>query len=521
VSNTGEPAPAEDLALADGHSLARGAAANTLVLLAANFRGVFTFLIARVLGEAALGRFGIAFAVTDLLSKPGMLGLDSGIVPLVAQRQAAGDQRGVYRLFRSAVARALIMSAALAALAIPFIDWLARVRGLDAFSGGESIMLLALPAIAVARISTGASRAMLAMRNEFYSRGIAETWTTIAVFLLALAIGLRHTAPALAVVGGTAAGAIVAFVLARGAIRRAIGRAPQTGAGEKPDFGRILRFSTKITGSDLLSVLMMQADVLLLGLYVGRAPGVTVEAFGVFCAAAEVAGGMRKVRQVFDPIFAPVVATRAVSQHRGALKETVAGPGRWVLSAQLPLVGALLLASGSVMSIYGGAFRQGALWLAILGLAHGANSFAGLVETLLMIERPGLNLMNASITVAVQVISGLVLIPILGVTGAALSMCIGFTTQGVLRFIEVRHVFGWSWPWAALKRPLAAFALAFAPAAAIRVALPAHWDFVAGAAFLALYAGAWAVLGAEPADRAVWRQLTSRTRRLDSVEPLT
>jgi O-antigen/teichoic acid export membrane protein len=62
----------------------------------------------------------------------------------------------------------------------------------------------------------------------------------------------------------------------------------------------MLRFSLPIAGSSLLTVLVMQADVLLLGTYVNRAPGVTVESFGVFCAAAQVAGGLRKVRQVFE-----------------------------------------------------------------------------------------------------------------------------------------------------------------------------------------------------------------------------
>ena len=49
-------APSGSPALEDGHHLARGAAANVLVLLAANFRGVFTFLIARILGQTALGQ---------------------------------------------------------------------------------------------------------------------------------------------------------------------------------------------------------------------------------------------------------------------------------------------------------------------------------------------------------------------------------------------------------------------------------------------------------------------------------
>ena len=291
-------------------------------------------------------------------------------------------------------------------------------------------------------------------------------------------------------------------------------------AAGRPSVRQALRFTSRIAGSDLLSVLMLQADVLLLGAYVGRAPGVTLASFGVFCAAAELAGGMRKVRQVFDPIFAPIVATRALSDDGAALRETVAGPGRWVLSAQLPLVGVALLASGTVLSIYGPGFREGALWLALLGLAHGANSFAGLAETLLMIKRPSLNLINASVTVTVQVIAGVVLIPRLGVTGAALSMCIGFTLQGILRFAELRHVFGWSWPWPTLRRPLAAFCLAMAPAALARLASGPRWEFVPALLFLALYVGAWRLLGAEPADREVWRRLTAR-KSLDSAQPLT
>jgi O-antigen/teichoic acid export membrane protein len=274
----------------------------------------------------------------------------------------------------------------------------------------------------------------------------------------------------------------------------------------------MLRFSLPIAGSSLLTVLVMQADVLLLGLYVNRAPGVTVEAFGVFCAAAEIAGGLRKVRQVFDPIFAPIVATRAVSSQRAALAATVAGPGRWVLAAQLPIVGVLVLAGGVIISIYGAGFRSGALWLALLAIAHGTNAFAGLVETLLMVERPGLNLLNAGVTVVVQVVAGVVLIPIFGVTGAAAAMCIGFATQGVLRFAEVKHVFGWTWPWHSLIRPLIVGIGAFVPAVALRT-VGGTWSEVGSAAlFVALYALGWIWIGPDPSDREVWRRLFHRSK---------
>ncbi len=507
----GSPCAAqENHALSDGHQLARGAAANALVLFAANFRGVFTFLIARLLGAAALGRFGLVWATTDLLSKVGMLGLDLGIVPLLATRVAAGDGDGARALFRRGVTLAAVSSVGLALIAIPFINWLAETSGLDAFAGGGAIMLLALPCIAVARISTGASRAMLSMRAEFYSRGLVETWVQTATFVLAVVLSLHDRAPAVAVVAGETAGAVVAYILATRAMKQ-LGRSADRGG---PSTTAMLRFSAPIAGSSLLNVLVLQLDVLLLGAYVGSAPGVTVATFGVFCAAAEVAGGMRKVRQVFDPIFAPVIAARRASQGQASLRETVAGPGRWVLAAQLPLVGALFLSSGFVLSIYGSQFRQGALWLALLGLAHGANSFAGLVETLIMIERPGLNLFNAAVTIVTQLATGVLLIPRFGVTGAAIAMCVGFTVQGVLRFAEVRHVFGWSWPWQSLRRPLAAFVVAFLPALGVRLLSGALGEVTAevgaGVLFLLLYLAMWRVLGADPSDREVWRKLMHR-----------
>jgi O-antigen/teichoic acid export membrane protein len=504
-------AATDEAALADSDHLARGALANSVVLLAANFRGIFTFLIARILGEAALGRFALLVSTTELLSKAGMAGLDVGIVPLVAARRSAGDHAGARRVFRRAVVLVALASLALAILGVGALRWIAPLRDLDVFSGGAVVMLFALPGFAVTRVSVGASRALLSMRNEFYSRGITETWVTIGVFLAAIALGIRDVAPSLAVVAGMTASAVVALTLARQAFDRHREPPGFHGPGGEPSLGAMVRFSAPIAGASLVNVLVMHVDVLLLGAYVGRAPGVTVESFGVFCAAAEIAGGMRKVRQIFDPIFAPVVAARAASGDRALLRRTVAAPGRWVLAAQLPLVGGLVLASGAILNIYGDGFRTGALWLAILAVAHATNSFAGLVETLIMIERPGLNLLNAAVTVAVQVVAAVALIPVFGVTGAALSMAIGFTVQGVLRFVEVRHVFGWTWPWASLRRPAVAFGLAMAPAAVVRMALSGTTaELAAGALFLVLYAGAWLLLGAEPDDREVWARLRNK-----------
>jgi O-antigen/teichoic acid export membrane protein len=481
-----------------------------LVLVASNFRAVFTFLIARVLGEAALGRFGLAFATVDLLSRVASLGLESAVVPFVARAEARGHRGRTRRLFAGSVAVGLAVSALVVAAGVPALLWFARTRGADAFTGGGAWMLFALPGMVVARICTGVSRGLLVMRSEFYSRGLGETWITTGVFALAVALGVRDLAPALAVVCGATGGAVIALALASHAVASSPRRPanPEAASGRGAD-GGLLRFSLPIALSGLLNTLAQRVDVLILGVFVNRAPGVTIESFGVFCAAVEIAGGLRKVRQVFDPILVPVAAARHVTDGR-ALRQTVAGPARWVLAGQLPIVGVLTLAGGAVLAIYGPAFRAGWLWLALLSLAHATNSFGGLVETLLMIERPSLNLLNAAVTVAVQALAAVLLIPAVGVTGAAVAMCVGFAVQGALRFVELRHVFGWSWPWRSLARPAAAFAIAFAPAVALRVLGGPGLEVPSGVVLLAGYALAWWWMGPDPADREVWQQLVQR-----------
>src|SRR5216110_315250 len=75
-----------------GVELKRGALLNTIAMLASNFRGVFTFLVARMLGPAALGVFSVAWSTTDILSKIGVLGLDNAITTFIARSEAVGNR---------------------------------------------------------------------------------------------------------------------------------------------------------------------------------------------------------------------------------------------------------------------------------------------------------------------------------------------------------------------------------------------------------------------------------------------
>src|SRR5437868_191219 len=179
-----------------GPELKRGARANFTAMLASNFRGIFTFLVARLLGPAALGIFSVAWATTDLVSKIGIFGLDDTIITFIARAEAAGDRARSRALFRFAVFLGVLQCTILAGISITVVRFFGNRLGLDPqMAAALSVMLCAMPAIALYRINTAVSRGMKVMRHDIFSRGITETIVTTLAFLAALWLGLKTYAP--------------------------------------------------------------------------------------------------------------------------------------------------------------------------------------------------------------------------------------------------------------------------------------------------------------------------------------
>ena len=283
-----------------GAELKRGALVNTIALLASNFRGIFAFLVARLLGAAALGTYLVAWTTVELLSKIGLFGLDNAIVAFIARAEAVGDHARSHALFRLAVCLALLQSLVIAVVAFIAIRFFGDRLGLDRqLAAGLSLMLCALPGLALYSINTAVSRGMKVMKHDIFSRGVTQSIVTSVAFLLALAAGLQASAPALAAVLGMTASGIVALALAW-SLFRAVPTRP-AGFSYRAEAARLLSYSAHISAYDVLNALIVRMDVIMLACFIGRAPGVTLPVVGIYGAVVEVASGLRKVNQSFTP----------------------------------------------------------------------------------------------------------------------------------------------------------------------------------------------------------------------------
>jgi O-antigen/teichoic acid export membrane protein len=152
----------------------------------------------------------------------------------------------------------------------------------------------------------------------------------------------------------------------------------------------------------------------------------------------------------------------------------------------------MTLAGPAILLIYGSAFAQGGAWLAIVAIACATNAFVSLGETVIMVQRPHLNLLNSSVACAAAFGANLWLIPRFGVTGAAFGILLPYMIQGILRYGVLRFVFRWRNPWSNISPPIVAAIIALVPALSCRLLLGGiTGQVVAGFVFVAIFGASW------------------------------
>src|SRR5262245_21801213 len=184
-------------------------------MLASNFRGIFTFLVARLLGPASLGLYSVAWSTTDIISKIGVLGLDNAITTFIARSEATGHRARSRSLFRVAIIMGIaqsIITSATVILSLRFFN--GRLHVQPQVVSALALVLCAMPGLALYRISTAVSRGMKVMQHDIYSRGLTEPVATTLAFLLAFVVGFRESSPEIAAVVGSGASGLLALALA-------------------------------------------------------------------------------------------------------------------------------------------------------------------------------------------------------------------------------------------------------------------------------------------------------------------
>lgn len=247
-----------------------------------------------------------------------------------------------------------------------------------------------------------------------------------------LAAGLSGSLTVVAV--AWAAPALIVLLLALVALWAALPPSDQ----ERPKLtGRILRFAWPRTLSSGLDQAIIWLDVLLVGLLAGP-------------AAAGIYGGASRFIQVglmVDAALRVVVSPRFSALLHQDRKEELQALYRlaatWLVMLASPLYLALAIFAPVALSLLGPDFLEGSSTLMMLSAGAIVTFLAGNIHSvLLMSGRSGWAAFNKAVVVSLNIIGNLLLVPVMGINGAAVTWVTCMIIDALLALVQVRHFTG-------------------------------------------------------------------------------
>lgn len=491
--------------------LARGAAVQLGGKLVGRGAGFLAqMVVARVLGTAAYGLFGIGWTVLQLVGLVASLGLDHGAV-LHASRRLEDGPGPAAAVLRRALILTSISGAALGltlALSSPF---LAR----HAFSKPElTPVLLAFSAgvvlVAGTRVAAAGTRVSQRMGYSTLAEDLVLPFTHLGLLVVLLALGWRL----LAAVAAPLVAYAVAFAVALASLRVLF---PASGAGSgrseapaDPSTGRLLAFSVTASLSGVLGLLTLWADRLLVGSLLGKADT------GIYMAASQISLLFAVVLSAFNTVFAPMIAELHGKGERRELESLYRISTKWGLYVTAPFFLVILAFPTGLLALLGEGYGSGALPLTLLAGGQMINLATGAVGMILVMSgRQNRLLALSALTLALNVILNLLWIPRFGLPGAALATTVSLAALFSTALFAVRRAPGvWPYDRRYLKGALAAL-VAGGVLLALRLGFPEPGAVHLALALLAAYgvfAGVIAVQGLDREDRELAARVLARTR---------
>jgi O-antigen/teichoic acid export membrane protein len=198
-------------------------------------------------------------------------------------------------------------------------------------------------------------------------------------------------------------------------------------AGLDPEIWKWLRLSSRFTLLSALAILNSQIVILLVGAMLGKADT------GLFSVAAKGADLLVVGYSAATMALAPRMAAFYQEPQREKLQQMITRAFRVVALVTLPAFLLFVFAGNMFLSIFGPAFESAWPALIILSFGQFLSVLAGPNGTMLsMAGHERLTALGAAISVVVTVASSFVLIPSMGINGAALSAFLGMITWNFL-----------------------------------------------------------------------------------------
>jgi O-antigen/teichoic acid export membrane protein len=458
-------------------------------------------VLARGLGPAAYGVYALAWRIAQLLVRF----VTFGSVPalqryLPAYEDDPGRRSAVVAL---AYATTLGIGGVIAAgvwLSAPRID--ALTVGRPSFPATMRAFGVLVGLLGVVVVTAGLFRAVRSARGEVVLNRLLRPTARLVGAVAALSLGYSAAGVAGAVTVST--GLLVAATVP--VSLRLTGFSP-TLRDVRGELRRFYDHAAPVAMSRVGKVFQNRIDVLLVGALLTASAAGVYNAVLVLIAIAWIP--LRSFNQLLPPIASDLYARGRVD----VLDSVYTSVTRLIVTTVVPLLAVLLVYGPALLGVFGEAYTRGYAPLAVYLGGVFAGSAVGATGWLLMMTdhqyaRMALDWLLAVLNVALTY----AFVSRFGIVGAALGTSLAIAVQNGIQVLLLRRFEG-LWPFdRTFLRPILAGLVALAVMWLIRTAVPGGAVVPGIVTGLGVYATALSVVGIDPRDRLVARELAGAYR---------
>lgn len=387
-------------------------------------------LLSRLLGVKHFGDYAFVLAWVSLLATLCTMGLDAASLRFVPTYRTRGD----WAYLRGFLRESRVLTAGLAigiALLAAGVTWLVAPRLWPVVA----VAAVLLPILVSLTIHGAFLQGLhLAVTSQLLQGLLRPAVLAGLVGVTYLVVGPDVSVP---LIMATNVMATAATLGATAMVTRAA-LPPEASCGPATrDVSRWTRVSLTLLLITASQTLLISADSLMLGGIVGT------QAAGIYIAASQLAATVSFAIGALNAVLAPLIAELYAADRRDELQRVVTLAARGALGFAVPVAAVLWVAGGSVLGLYGPDFREGWLAMAILVLGQlvmvGCGS-VGFLMTMTGQERvAGLVIVLSAI---LNLCLNAVLIPVAGMTGAAVATAIAVGARSLVLTVLVNRYVG-------------------------------------------------------------------------------
>jgi O-antigen/teichoic acid export membrane protein len=384
-----------------------------------------TVIIGRAAGPFAVGSYFQFVAIFSVLVTVCTFGADTGLVRFLSASRALGRTFE----FRPLLARAILPVIGVAFLVVTVGVGLVQVLPFGADSALQDYALASAPFLLLAVCMTamfGALRGLgkvvqftllqsvllpllrilgvlVVVYTGFSVDGLVAAWllpilVTSVIALVILQIALRRAAPP------------SSMDMANGVVTS------PSAAGIRPAGHGFWRFSSARGVSSILEIILEWLDVLVVGILLGPS------AAGIYAVVTRCIRLGQIVDHAVRTVSSPAISAGLAIGETDRVREIFVVSGKLLVLLAWPVYLTLLIKAPDVLSVFGTEFTEGATAMRVIAVAMLIAVTAGGVQSMLLMGgRSHWQAMNKGIALAAAAVLLLLLVPNLGIVGAAMA----------------------------------------------------------------------------------------------------